>query len=262
MFSLDNIQIVLVEISHPGNIGAAARSMKTMGLSQLRLVQPKQFPSAEATARATGADDVLSNAQIFDTLEESLRDCHIVFATSARLRAIAWPTVSPKTCAEQALKCTGKVAIVFGREQAGLTNEELDCCNYLVQIPTNPTFRSLNVASAVQILAYELREKYEQLLIQNDDFIIKNEESSIDEMDFSLPPPAVAEDVARFYEHLEQTLIDIGFLDPQKPRHMMRHLHRLFNRMQLLDSEVRLLRGVLTAVQKQVPQSALDKESK
>lgn len=262
MYSLDNIQIVLVEISHPGNLGAAARAMKTMGLSHLRLVQPKQFPSAEATARATGADDVLSNAQLFDTLEESLRDCHIIFATSARLRAIAWPVISPKTCAEQALKCTGKVAIVFGREQAGLTNQELDYCNYLVQIPTNPTFRSLNVASAVQILAYELREKYEQLIIRNDELIIKNDHSTIDETDFSLPPPAIAEDVTRFYEHLEQTLIHIGFLDPQKPRHLLRHLHRLFNRIQLLDSEVRLLRGILTAIQKKVPQSALDKESK
>ncbi len=149
--------------------------MKTMGLSQLRLVQPKHFPSAEATARASGADDLLSNALLFDTFEDSLRDCHMIFATSARQRTITWPVLSPKTCAEKALACTGKVAIVFGREQSGLTNQELDHCHYLVQIPTNPTFRSLNVASAVQILAYELREKYEQLSIKNDELIIEHD---------------------------------------------------------------------------------------
>ncbi|HDN25956.1 MAG TPA: RNA methyltransferase [Thioploca sp.] len=235
MFSLDNVQIILVGITHPGNIGAAARAMKTMGLSQLRLVQPKHFPSAEATARATGADDVLVNAQVFDTFEESLKDCHLIVGTSTRQRTIAWPVLTPKACAEKASECAGRVAIVFGREQYGLTNQELELCNYLVQIPTNPTFSSLNVAAAVQILAYELR--------------ISNEALKLENVNSSLPAPASAEAIAQFYQHLEQTLIDIEVLDPQNPRQLMRHLHRLFNRVQLFDSEVSLLRGILTAAQ-------------
>jgi TrmH family RNA methyltransferase len=238
---LNNIQIILVGITHPGNIGAAARAMKTMGLSQLRLVQPKHFPSAEATARATGADDILVNAQCFETFEESLHDCHIIFGASARQRAIAWPTLTPKACAEKALECADNVAIVFGREHSGLTNQELDLCNYLVQIPTNPTFRSLNVAAAVQILAYELRIKHEE-----------NDKSSAKTVFPKFYPPASAEAMAQFYQHLEQALIEIGFLKPQNPRQLMRHLHRLFNRVQLLDSEVSLLRGILTAAQKNV----------
>jgi len=242
---LNNIQIILVGITHPGNIGAAARAMKTMGLSQLRLVQPKHFPCAEATARATGADDILVNAQCFETFEESLRDCHIIFGASVRQRAIAWPTLTPKACAEKALECADNVAIVFGREQSGLTNQELELCNYLVTIPTNPTFCSLNVAAAVQILAYELRIKHEELKIKNDN-------SSAKTVFPKFHPPASAEAIAQFYQHLEQALIDIDFLKPQNPRQLMRHLHRLFNRVQLLDSEVSLLRGILTAAQKSV----------
>jgi len=234
---LDKIQIILVGITHPGNIGAAARAMKTMGLSHMRLVQPKHFPSAEATARATGADDILVNAQVFDTFEESLWDCHLIFGTSARSRRIAWPTLTPKACAEKALESTGKIAIVFGREQSGLTNQELDLCHFLVQISTNPSFSSLNVAAAVQILAYELQNT------------LANREIATKE-DWELgSPPASAENMAQFYQHLEQTLIDIEFLDPKNPRQLMRHLHRLFNRVQLIDTEVNILRGILTAAQ-------------
>ncbi len=242
MFSLDNVQIVLVGLTHPGNIGAAARAMKTMGLSQLRLVQPKHFPNAEATARATGADELLANAQVFDTFEESLTDCHLIFGSSARQRTIAWPVLTPKACALKALACAGKVAIVFGREQSGLTNQELELCNYLVQIPTNQTFSSLNVASAVQILAYELRINNEELQTHHDN-------SLGDTLNSSLPASAFAEAMAQFYQHLEQTLIDIEFLEPQNPRQLMRHLHRLFNRVQLFDSEVNILRGILAAAQ-------------
>ncbi|EDN71155.1 tRNA/rRNA methyltransferase, SpoU [Beggiatoa sp. PS] len=237
---LDNIQIILVGITHPGNIGAAARAMKTMGLSHLRLVQPKHFPSAEATARASGADDLLSNALLFDNFEDSLKDCHLVFGTSTRQRMIAWPVLTPIACAEKALECPKPVALVFGREQSGLTNKELDLCNYLVQIPTNSEFNSLNVAAAVQILSYELRKTNEAFIIKNDTNALKN----------SLPAPASLQAMAQFYQHLEQTLIDIEFLDPQKPKLLMRHLHRLFNRVQLLDSEVQILRGLLTAAQK------------
>jgi len=234
---LDNIEIILVGITHPGNIGAAARAMKTMGLSHMRLVQPKHFPSAEATARAAGADDILVTAQVFDTLEKSLWDCHLIFGTSARHRRIAWPTLTPKGCAEKALENTGKIAIVFGREQSGLTNQELEFCHFLVQIPTNPTFSSLNVAAAVQIVAYELR-----IISGNRDIATKE--------NWELGSPlASSESMAQFYRHLEQTLIDIEFLDPKNPRQLMRHLHRLFNRVQLIDTEVNILRGILTAAQ-------------
>jgi TrmH family RNA methyltransferase len=243
--ALEHIQVILVGITHPGNIGAAARAMKNMGLSHLRLVNPKHFPSAEATARASGADDILVNAQLFDTYEESLKDCHLIFGTSARQRMIAWPVLTPKTCAEKALTSHQKVALVFGREQSGLTNPELDQCNYLVQIPTNPQFSSLNVAAAVQILAYELRMTSEALEVPSKNKTDLNKQAS-------RHTPASAEAVAQFYQHLEQTLIEIEFLDPQKPKLLMRHLHRLFNRIQLLDSEVKILRGVLTATQKQI----------
>jgi TrmH family RNA methyltransferase len=168
---LDNIQIILIDTTHPGNIGAAARAMKNMGISQLRLVRPRLFPCAEATARAVGADDILANAQIFDNYEDSLGDCHLVFGTSARQRNIAWPTLTPIICVEKALKCAGKVALVFGREQSGLTNQELELCHFIVQIPTNPTFSSLNVAAAVQILTYELKRKNDELIINNNEIL-------------------------------------------------------------------------------------------
>lgn len=236
---LDNIQIILVGTTHPGNIGAAARAMKTMGLSQLRLVQPKHFPHAEATARASGADDILANAQVFESFADSLSNCHFVFGASARQRRIAWPLLTPKACAETALASPSKVALVFGREHSGLTNQELELCHYLVQIPTNPTFSSLNVASAVQILAYELKITSEALL-ENE--VKTNERTS---------QLASAEAMTHFYQHLEQTLIDIEFLNPHQPRQLMRRLHRLFNRSQLDNSEVQILRGILTATQAQ-----------
>ena len=231
---LDNIHIVLVGITHPGNIGAAARAMKTMGLSQMRLVQPKQFPNAEATARACGADDILFNAKIFDSYEESLHDFHLVFGASARQREIVWPVLSPRACAEQALPIQAPVAIVFGRENSGLTNQELEHCNYLVQIPSDINFSSLNVAAAVQVIAYELRMEE----LKNNNF------------DSTLPPPASVEDMEHLYQHLEETLIDIKFLNPNHPRLLMRRLRRLFNRTQLIDSEVNILRGILSAAQK------------
>jgi TrmH family RNA methyltransferase len=234
---LNNISIILINITHPGNIGAAARAMKTMGLKHLALVQPKIFPSADATARAAGADDILENAQVFDSFEESLQDYHLILGASARQRSLAWPTLTPKACAEKVSTSPGKAAVVFGRESIGLTNKELDLCHYLVRIPTHPTFSSLNVASAVQILAYELRNAY-----------ISGPQPPLFER--GEIAPARAEDVAQFYQHLEQTLIEIEFLEPKKPKRLMRRLHRLFNRIQLIDSEVRILRGILSAVQK------------
>jgi tRNA (cytidine32/uridine32-2'-O)-methyltransferase len=230
----DNINIVLVGTTHPGNIGAAARAMKNMGLSQMRLVQPKTFPHAKAIARASGANAVLENAQVFDTFEESLKDCQVIFGTSARLRSLSWPTFTPKECAEHVLAHSGQIAIVFGREHSGLTNEELEQCHYLVQIPTNPQFSSLNIAAAVQVITYELRV------------------NSMAEVNHKLPSPVSSEVMNNFYQHLEQTLIDIKYLDPDNPRLLMRRLHRLFNRTQLMESEINILRGILTAAQRGV----------
>lgn len=242
---LEQIKIVLVGITHPGNIGATARAMKTMGLSQLALVQPRQFPCAEATARATGADDVLAHAQLFDNFTASIQDCHLVLGTSARQRSIAWPVLTPRAGAQQALTQLGnQVAMVFGRESSGLTNQELDQCHAMIQIPTNQAFGSLNVAAAVQIIAYELRMKSEELQL------ITDPDSSKKPLNLVIQPASAAA-MVQFYQHLEQTLIDIGFLDPYKPRRLMRRLHRLFNRIQLIDSEVNILRGILTAAQQQ-----------
>jgi len=232
---LDHINIILVGTTHPGNIGAAARAMKTMGLKHLRLVQPQHFPSLEATSRASGADDLLANAQLFEHFDESLHDCQLIFGTSARQRSIRWSTLSPKQCAKQALDTQQPIAIVFGREHSGLTNQELDRCHHMIQIPTSDNFSSLNLAAAVQVVTYELRcyadELHQKPLLPPDEM------------------PVSAEEMRLFYEHLEQTLIDIRFLDPEKPRRLMRRLHRLFNRAQPVTSEMNLLRGILTAAQ-------------
>jgi TrmH family RNA methyltransferase len=242
---LEQIKIVLVDITHPGNIGATARAMKTMGLSQLALVQPQQFPCAEATARAAGADDILAYAQLFDNFTASIQDCHLILGTSARQRSIVWPVLTPRAAAERALALPhSQVAIVFGRESSGLTNQELDQCHAMIQIPTNQAFGSLNVAAAVQIIAYELRIRSEELQLTTEKDLGKKSLNQVFQ-------PASAAAITQFYQHLEQTLIDIGFLDPRKPRRLMRRLHRLFNRAQLIDSEVNILRGILTTAQQQ-----------
>lgn len=234
---LANIRMVLVETSHPGNIGAVARAMKNMGLSELYLVQPKIFPHAEATARAAGADDVLFKARVCETLEEALKDCALVFGTSARLRTIPWPEKDPRECGRivQEVSRSSPVAVVFGRERVGLTNVELERCNYLVTIPTNPDFSSLNVAAAVQVIAYEIR--------------MAAVEMQKPAMSQSSEELATAEELRLFYEHLQQSLIDTGFLDPKNPKQLMRRLHRLFNRIHLEKTEVNILRGILTAAQ-------------
>ncbi len=236
---LSNIRIVLVETSHPGNIGAVARAMKNMCLQQLYLVSPVTYPSADATARASGADDLLAQARTCDSLEQALQGCRLVFGASARLRRISWPQVDVRECARKVLETSAEspVALVFGREHSGLTNEELECCHHLVHIPTNPAFSSLNVAAAVQVLAYEIYASFcetdAQPAASNSD-----------------KPPATAEEMEGYFRHLEQTLIDIDFIDPDNPRKLMRRLRRLYNRAQPDDTEVNILRGILTAVAK------------
>ena len=231
--------MVLVDTSHPGNIGAAARAMKTMGLADLRLVRPASFPAAEATARASGADDVLAAARLFTSLDEALQDCRCVIATSARSRALAWPELSPRAAAARLLKGAQDTtaAVVFGPERSGLSNAELDRCEAMLRIPTETDFSSLNIAAAVQIVGYELRVACE---MQAAPPVAADEK------------PARQEDMQRFYAALEQILVAIDFLDPANPRLLLRRLRRLLNRAQISDVELNILRGILTAVARQV----------
>lgn len=230
---LEDIRIVLVETTHPGNIGAAARAMKNMGLTRLFLVKPHHYPDHQAIARAAGAGDVLEDARICDSLDQAVAGCSMVFGASARSRSIPWPQLDPRQAAERAMH-SGEVAFVFGREHAGLTNLELDRCNYLVTIPTDPDFASLNVAAAVQVLSYELRVAAQT------------------GMSRTMPgdPLASAAERERFYQHLERVLLDLEFLNPDNPKHLMRRLRRLFNRIEIDRNEVNILRGILTAVER------------
>jgi len=238
---MNRIRIVLVATSHAGNIGAAARAMKTMGMSRLVLVAPEQFPNPDATARAVGAEDILLAAQVCSSLDEAIHDCQFVIGTSARSRRISWPTLPPDIAAQRVLGESAKheVAILFGRERTGLTNEELDRCQALVTIPTDPAFSSLNLGSAVQIVAYELRRQ----MLSHGTIV----GPTVDAHGESL---ASAAEVQRFYEHLEQVMTDSGFLDPDNPKLLMRRLMRLYNRAQLSTNEVNILRGILTAAQR------------
>jgi TrmH family RNA methyltransferase len=235
-----NLRIVMVETTHPGNIGAAARAMKNMGQRNLYLVNPRIFPSAEVTARAAGADDILARAVVCDSLQDALRDCVLVVATTARARTIAWPVSTPHECAQEIINGTasGQVAIVFGRESSGLNNDELELCNMAMQIPTDPDFSSLNVASAIQIICYELL----QTVMTDPLHEIKKENS----------PPASAEQMRLFYAHLAECMTDIGYYDPSVPRSLMRRMKRLFNRARLDQDEMNILRGFLSTIQEVV----------
>ena len=245
--SLQKIRVVLVNTSHGGNIGGAARAMKNMGLSRLVLVDPQDFPSSNAIARASGATDVLDSAQVVGTLEEALVGCSLVFGTSARDRRIPWPLLDPRetgsVCVEQ-VRQGGEVALVFGREYAGLTNEELQRCQYHVHIPSDPEFSSLNLAAAVQVLAYEVRMSW---------LAANNQPSKHEKLETTSmldAQPVTADELEYYYGHLEQTLVDIGFLDPQKPRHLMPRLRRLYGRSGISRLEMNILRGILTETQK------------
>lgn len=242
---IENIRVVMVETTHPGNIGAAARAMKTMGYNNLYLVKPKIYPSAEATARAAGADDILGKAVVCDSLEQALQGCVAVVASTARPRTISHSVFTPREYAPKLYEMVklGPVALVFGRESSGLSNEELEYCNVVLQIPTNPEFSSLNVASAVQILCYEFIQ-----LLQLED-ADKTDAELDDKEKIRL---ATADEMNYFYEHLEQSMIDVDFLNPEQPRKLMRRLKSLFNRAHLDENEVSILRGFLAAVQEAV----------
>lgn len=232
-----NVRMVLVGTTHPGNIGAAARVMKNMGLHRLVLVNPLLFPHAEATARAAGADDVLAVTQVVDNLDQALSGCRLVLGISARRRGIAGPELDPRQCAAQVAgySVQTEVALVFGRESSGLNNDEMDRCHFLVRIPTEPEFGSLNLAIAVAIIAYELRLAA----------LVGSEVDSVGPW----RAPATAEEMAHFYEHLQQVLLATGFLNPTNPRQLMRRLRRLFNRAQPDQNEVNILRGILASIQ-------------
>jgi len=237
MTSLENIRFVLVGTTHPGNIGAAARAMKTMGISNLHLVSPKIYPSAEATTRASGADDVLHKAVVHDSLESALSGCHYAFALSARLRHLHVPVMNPRQAVEHLEKFDDdtQIAIVFGREHSGLSNDELDRCQYLVNIPANPDYSSLNLAAAVQVVAYELRMSFKPVI----DFGRIGEEREA----------ITADDLSHLYAHFERSLGTIGFLDPDNPRYLMRRIRRLFNRADLDRNELHIMHGILRAAE-------------
>ena len=230
-----SIRIVLVGTTHPGNIGAVARAMMNMGLSELALVKPKHFPHKDATARASGAIGVLENALVVSSLREALTDCVYVAGASARPRTIEWPSMGPRDCAQRLLleSKEGKVAAVFGPEKSGLHNDDLDLCHTLLTIPTDPDFSSLNLAMAVQVLCYELH------------VAAPVDAGPVSESD---APPATAAEMEHFYTHLEQVMTDIEFLDTDNPRYLMRRMRRLFLRARPDKNEVNILRGLLTAI--------------
>jgi TrmH family RNA methyltransferase len=230
------VRIVLVGTTHPGNIGAVARAMKNMGLSDLMLVNPRHFPHDDASARASGAEDVLQSARVVSCLADAIEDCCYVAGASARPRTIGWPTMTPRGCAERLSRESraGSVAAVFGPEKAGLTNEDLDRCHTLVTIPASPEFSSLNLAMAVQVLCYELR--------------VAEIDGVAPEYSRDTPLASVAE-LERFFIHLEQVLTASGFLDPDNPRYLMRRLRRLVLRAEPDRNEINILRGILASLE-------------
>jgi len=239
------IRIVLIETSHPGNIGGIARAMKNMGLSQLVLVNPKEFPSAVASARASSAADVLNDAKVVNSLDEAIAGTKLVVGASARLRKVSWPQLDVRETAKLALETVedGEVALVFGREDSGLSNAEMDKCHYLAHIPSNPNYCSLNIGAAVQVFAYEC--------------LMATEIESVHTKGYK-HTLASTEQLEGFYDHLYQALQDIEFLDPAKNARFMRRMRRLFNRTQLDIKEVDILRGILTAAQRQASKNQIN----
>lgn len=239
-----NIKIVLVSTSHPGNIGATARAMKNMGLHQLVLVQPQEFPSGVAVGRAASAVDLLDSAQVVDSLEEAVADCGLIIGASARRRSIPWPMVDPQECAEKSVIASrdNKVALVFGREDSGLNNEELQLCHFHMQIPANPGYSSLNLAAAVMVVCYELRKAVLRLADQAEEELAE----------FWDQEWATGEQVEHFYTHLERVLIAVDFHDPENPRQLMQRLRRLFGRIRIDAMEMNILRGILTNIEQAI----------
>ena len=237
----DRIRIVLSHPSHPGNIGAAARAMKTMGLSRLVLVEPKVFPDAQAVAMAAGATDLLVQAEVVSSLPEALSGTVLAVAMTARRRELATPALWARDAAAElvATAATGDVALVFGNETSGLSNEELGLCRRWAMIPVNPEFSSLNLAAAVQVMCYELR---------------------LAALDPGLPPAisgagelASHDEVEGLIAHVERAALSSGFLDPASPKRLIPRLRRMFSRAVPEKKEVDILRGLLAALEKPLP---------
>ena len=237
------INFVLVEPSHPGNIGSAARAMKTMGMSRLTLVNPQSFPHADATAMASGASDVLAAARVVDSLDSAVKDCRYVIGTSARLRRLEQTLMMPKEAAATVYReaTQHEVALVFGRERSGLNNDELARCHALVHIPSDPDFSSLNLAAAIQILAYECR--LQQL-----------GETPLPETQSEEDLPASSARVQGMIGHLEEVMRAIEFIDPKQYETLMLRLRRLFNRARPTDVEINILRGIFADTLKRLPE--------
>ena len=239
----NNIRIVMINTTHPGNIGAAARALKNMGLSQLVLVDPKEYPTAKATWRAAGAADILDNIVIVSTLDEAIEGCGLVVGTSARERRIPWPLLTPRECADRSWAEAEQhpVAIVFGREDRGMTNEELQKCHYHVHIPANPEYSALNIAAAIQVICYEIRMS---ALAPADGTALRFDDWDV--------PRAKPQALEHYFEHLEETLAQLSFLDPDNPRQTVTRLRRLFNRIRMDEMELSILRGMLTSIQNHI----------
>lgn len=235
---LDNIRIVLVNTSHTGNIGSVARAMKTMGLSDLVLVDPVQAPDSHASALAAGATDILGKAKTVDNLADAIADCGLAVAASARSRTLSWPMLNPRECGAKAVEegTKHKVALVFGRENSGLTNEELQQCQFHVHIPANPEYSSLNLAMAVQTLSYEVRMQF-----------LEREQAKFEEFDVDYPN---GDQLEGFYNHLEDVLSHTGFIKKQHPGHVMQKLRRMYTRARPESHELNILRGILSSITK------------
>ncbi len=240
---LQNISFVLSHTTHPGNIGAAARALKVMGLSKMRLVNPKDFPSQEATRRSSNAHEVLEAAQVYSNIKEAIADQALIIGTSARNRSFPWPLIEPRELAQKLAKehSAKPVAFLFGTESSGLTNEELQLCHYHVWIPTNPDYSSLNLASAIQLIAYELR------LAALESGLELDSSSHVIEPGDEF---AESELVEQMLEHWFQVMEHTKFYDPQSPKLAELRFRRILNKAQLTRSEVQLLRGFLASVKK------------
>ncbi|ELJ8526212.1 tRNA (cytosine(32)/uridine(32)-2'-O)-methyltransferase TrmJ [Vibrio cholerae] len=238
---LERVKVVLVGTTHSGNIGSAARAMKVMGLSQMVLVDPQCQVNAQAIALAAGASEIALNAQIYPTLEAAVADCGLVVGTSARSRTLEWPMLEPRECGEKLISEAKQhiVAMVFGRERTGLTNDELQLCHYHVCVPANPEYSSLNLAMAVQLLSYEVRMAYLALQQSSQSSTLQEEYPRHQELE-------------RFYAHLEQVIMQTEFISAQQPGQVMNKLRRMFTRARPEAQEINILRGILTSVQKSI----------
>ena len=243
---LKRIKIVLVNTSHPGNIGATARAMANMGLSKLVLVEPQEYPSIKATARAAGADDILDNAEVYPSLAQAIADCTKVSGVTARLRSIAWPQLNPQALAEQIKLNTDEpnIALVFGRERSGLTNEELDLCQALVHISVDKVHRSLNLASAVMVLAYTIRTVLIDDAVNPQDIGRKH-----------ASPPVASEQLQYYFNSLDKLLKKINFYKGNEAK-VMRKLRRLYYKADASEEDIRILLGTITAMNEALDQDA------